>query len=339
MIIFLLLGSAFCSSSEAAIFSAPKIRLQISAKQGDLSAQNLLSLKENMSKTIGTLVILTNLFNIVGSILVGAIADDLFDNFALGIFSAVFTFLVILFAEVLPKNFGEKNAVSFGIFVAPFVIFLSRVFHPFLYILELLSRSLVGSTKKYSVSEDEIKFMAHLGMQEQSIEKDEQELILNVFKMNDKSASNIMTPRVNIYALDGNLTLEAQKNEIYNSPHSRLMVFGQDYDDIKGFVLIREILHALAENGGDKTPMEFIHPILTLKENTRVDSLLIIFQKKRSHIALVIDDFGGTSGLVTLEDVLEELVGEIMDETDLVSDMRDVKYHKEVRETSEKVAV
>jgi len=102
------------------------------------------------------------------------------------------------------------------------------------------------------------------------------------------------------------------------------MVFGEDYDEILGFVLLREVLHALAEDQGDKTPVDFIHPILTIKENTRVDSLLIMFQKKRSHIALVIDEFGGTSGLVTLEDVLEELVGEIMDETDEVVDMREV---------------
>jgi CBS domain containing-hemolysin-like protein len=249
-------------------------------KQGDLSAKNLLKLKDNISGSIGTLVIMNNLFNIVGSILVGVVASDLFNQVWIGVYSGVFTFLVILFGEVLPKNFGEKNAIAFGTFVAPLIIMLSRVFSPVLFLLERLSESMFGKSKKYLVSEDEIRFMANLGAQEQSIEQDEELLIQNVFKMNDKTANDIMTPRVNIEALDSKLSLLAQKADIYNSSHSRLMIFGEDYDEILGFVLIREILHALAEGQGEKLPMDFIHPILTIKENTRVDSLLIMFQKK-----------------------------------------------------------
>jgi CBS domain containing-hemolysin-like protein len=322
--VFLLIGSAFCSASEAAVFSSPRIKLETMVKNGDKSAEGLLYLKDHMSRAIGTLVIMNNLFNIVGSILVGVIAHDLFNEYSLAVFSAFFTFLIILFGEVLPKNFGEKNAVSLGIFVAKLVLFFSYIFSPILFVLDKLSFLLFGKGKQHFVSEDEIMFMADLGMKEMSIERDEQELIENVFKMNDKTANDILTPRVKIDALDADLTLNEQKEDIYKISHSRLLVFGEDYDDIRGFVLLREILQALAEGHGDKKPDDFVHPVLSIKENTRVDNLLIMFQKKRTHIAQVVDEFGGTTGLVTLEDVLEELVGEIVDETDEVVDMRDM---------------
>jgi len=321
---FFVIWIGFCSCSEAAVFSASRIKLETMLNNGDQKVKDLLFLKNNMSKAIGTLVIMNNLFNIVGSIVVGVIAHDVFNEFGIAVFSTVFTFLVILFGEVLPKNFGEKNALSIGVFVAKFVLLCSYLFAPILSVLDLLSSALFGKRKKEFVSEDDIKFMADLGMKEQSIERDEQELIQNVFKMNDKTAKDILTPRVNVDALDADKTLKEQKDDIYTSSHSRMLVFGEDYDDIKGFVLLREILHAMAENQGDKYPQEFIHPLLAIKENTRVDNLLIMFQKKRTHIAQVVDDFGGTSGIVTLEDVLEELVGEIVDETDEVVDMRNM---------------
>jgi len=213
--IFILIGAAFCSGSEAAVFSASKIKLQTMVKHGDMSAKNLLHLKDNMSGSIGTLVIMNNLFNIVGSILVGVVTSDIFDHLWIGIFSSIFTFLVILFGEVLPKNYGEKNALALGIFVAPLVILFSRLFYPILFLLEKLSEAMFGKDKKHHVSEDEIRFMADLGAREQSIEQDEETLIQNVFKMNDKTANDILTPRVNIDALDSKLSLEVQKEYIY----------------------------------------------------------------------------------------------------------------------------
>ncbi len=322
--LFLLFGSAFCSASEAAVFSVPHMKLESMLKQGDLKVKNLLHLKDNMSNTIGTLVIMNNLFNVVGSILIGVVAHDLFDDVGLAIFTSIFTCLIILFGEVLPKSFGEKNALNLGIFIAKVVIFLSSIFSPLLFVLNKLSFMMFGQGAQHFVSEDEILFMTSQGLKEMSIERDEQQLIQNVFKMNDKTAYDILTPRVKIDALDADLTLNQQKEDVYKLSHSRLLVFGEDYDDIRGFVLLREILQALAEGQGDKTPLDFTHPVLSIKEDTQVDNLLIMFQKKRTHIAQVVDEFGGTTGIVTLEDVLEELVGEIVDETDEVVDMRDM---------------
>lgn len=320
--LLLIVGSALCSGCEAAVFTVSKIRAQSLAAGGSTAAQNLLQIKENISPAIGTLVILSNLLNIIGSIFVGVIATALLGDIGLGIYSVIFTILIIIFGEVIPKNFGEKNAEPMALTIAGPVLVLSRVFRPILYVLDRISGLAVGQKVKSFVSEDEIKFMADLGLKEQSIEQDEQQLIQNVFKMNDKSASSIMTPRVHIDALEISKTLDEQKEEIYRTPHSRLPVYGEDYDEILGFVLLREILQALSEGKAAMSPSDFLHPVIAVKENTRVDHLLIMFQKKRTHIAIVVDDFGGTSGLVTLEDVLEELVGEIVDETDEVVDMR-----------------
>ncbi|GAB4143238.1 MAG: hemolysin family protein [Patescibacteria group bacterium] len=321
----LLVGSAFCSSSEAALFSVSIIKVQALASNGTKAAKNLLKVKENISEAISTLVILNNVFNVVGSIIVGAIAAHTFDELGIGIYSTLFSLAIIIFGEVVPKNFGEKKAESIALTIAGPVILLTRILKPIIFLLDKVTRLFVGKTEKNLVSEEEIRFMADIGMKEQSIEKDEQQLIQNVFKMNDKTARDIMTPRVNVDALEEDRTLGELKSEIYELTHSRLLVYGEDYDEIRGFVLLRELLQALAEDKIDLKPTDFMHPIVSVKETTRVDNLLIMFQKRRTHVALVVDEFGGTSGLVTLEDVLEELVGEIVDETDEVVDMREVK--------------
>ncbi len=326
-IFILLLGSAFCSSSEAALFSISTNRVKALKKEGVKRAGSLLKVKTNISSSVGTIVILNNLFNIVGTIYAGILAAELLqgNELYLGIFSGTLTFLVILFGEIIPKNFGERHAESYGLTVAPYIQQISWFFTPILFVLNKINFAIFGSRTQTYVSEEEIKSLIEQGIKTQSIERDEQQIINNVFRLNDKNARDIMTPRVNIDAIDGNLSLDEQKEILYESHHSRLPVFFEDYDDIQGFILLREALEELSEGKGSQKASKIMNEIVHLKETTRVDSLLVMFQKRRVHIAIVEDDFGGTSGLVTLEDVLEELVGEIVDETDEVVDMREIQ--------------
>ena len=345
--IFLILGSAYCSSSEAAIFSLSKIKLKALAKDGNKQAKTLLQLKEKIRETIGSVVILNNIFNIVGSILIGTlVAEVLYDTninlnflsynlslgneFLIAVFSGIYTFLVILFGEIIPKNFGEKYSVKYGLAISSSLLFLIKILSPLLFTLDKINKLIFPEDKNtFNTSEEEIRMMVELCGQEKSIEKDERELIENVFKLNDKRAEDIMTPRVNIDYLEAGESIESQKTKIFATTHSRLIVVGEDADDVKGFVLLRNMLTALAKNQDSKKPIDFVNPIPTVREKMRVDNLLVYFQRKHNHIALVVDDFGGTSGIVTLEDALEEIVGEIVDETDKQIDMRDVEMQEE----------
>jgi CBS domain containing-hemolysin-like protein len=279
---------------------------------------------------------LNNLFAVAGSLYLGGLVAKTIDpnsqnylqNFFLEYYEFFFSVLVILFGEVIPKNAGEKYALKIALFATPFVMALSFAFKPILILLENISKLLIGASKNLeTTSEEELLAMTDLGLQSKSIEKDEHEIIQNVFKMNDKSAKDIMTPRVQIDALDADLTLNEQKEVIFAVEHSRLPVFGEDFDDIKGFVLLRDVLEVMAKDNGDILPTSelLLHKVVAVKETIKVDQLLVSFQKKRVHLAIVVDEYGGTSGLVTLEDVLEQLVGEIVDETDTVVDLQKEK--------------
>ncbi len=321
----LLLGSAFCSSTEAALFSASKNRITLKQKEGDPRADILLKAKNNISSSIGAIVILNNIFNIIGTIYVGVLAALAFqgNELYIGIFSVTLTILVILFGEIIPKSYGERNALKYGLMIAPVLPLITQAFAPILWFADSINTMIFGERTPIFISEEEIRSMVDQGFRNQSIEKDEQMMINNVFRLNDKTARDIMTPRVNISALDANKTLGEQAEEILQTNHSRLPVYDDDYDTILGFVLLRQALAELSQHNTDKKPTDIMHEIITLKEDTRVDTLLVIFQKRRIHMAVAQDEFGGTSGLVTLEDALEELVGEIVDETDEVVDMRE----------------
>lgn len=326
VVIFLLLGSAYCSSSEASLFSISKSRLESLAKKNNRAAKVALKAKQNIFKSVGSIVILNNLFNIVGTIIAGILAAKAFNNNSLylGIFSGVLTFLVILFGEILPKNFGERFALKYSMLISGSILFLNFIFTPVLWVLDKISKTVFGSENHLEkISEEEIRVILDKGMLSHSIENDEHKLINNVFKMNDKTARDVMTPRVNINYLDARLTLNQQKTELYNAIHSRLPIFEDNHDNVIGFILTRDALEQMAKDNGNIKPTEIAQKIVKINEKTRVDSLLIIFQKKQTHIAIVTDEFGGVSGIVTLEDVIEEIVGEIMDEKDEVVDMRD----------------
>ncbi len=326
IVVIVLLGSAFCSSYEAAFFTVNRLKIETLASSGSKSAKNLLELKNQTGDVIGSLVIMNNLFNITGSIIIGNFLAELFGSLIVGILSGVFTFLVILFGEVLPKNAGERAALDYSLALSGFVLVLIKILKPLTLVFNTIAKLIFGPrVETFTTSEEEIKYMVDLGLKHNSIESGEQQMIQNVFKLDDKSAKEIMTPRVNIVALDAGQSIGKQKKVLYDSNHSRLPVYDEDFDTITGFVLLRDCLEKLSRDKNDTLPSEILNPIPVAKENTKVDKLLVMFKKSTSHIILVQDEFGGTSGIVTLEDVLEELVGEIMDETDQVVDMRNVE--------------
>lgn len=321
-VLIVIIGSAICSGTEVALLSIPLLKARQLAQNRKPAAVALLAIREKISRPIASIVILNNVFNIVGSFIVSRIAADLFSNLMLGIFSGILTFLIILFAEIVPKTIGERYAEQFGLLVAVPVRSLTWLMTPIIWVLEKLTAPLVKGNNRPVTNEAEIKLLAMLGYQEGLIEDDEAEMIQKVFRMNDIVAKDIMTPRVAITYIEGHRSLESAQQEIMQSQHSRILVTGEELDDVLGVALKAELLAALVQGRGQDPVTSCMRQARYIPTSERSDKLLKTFQTAREHLMIVVDEYGGVSGVVTLEDVLEVLIGEIVDETDRNVDLQ-----------------
>ncbi len=317
-----ILGSAFFSMIEAALFSVSLSKARVLKEQKRSGSQSLVSIKENIHHPITVVVIFTNIFNIVGSMLVGLAIIDVLGNAWLGIASAIFTSIIIIFSEIIPKSIGDTHSVSISLFVAKPLMLITRFFKPIIFLIDFLAKPF--GRKNKAISEDEIRIMSQLSHMEGSIEADEKEMIQQIFKLNDLSAKDIMTPRTVVVALNGEDNLKEIESEIYSLSYSRLPIYQKDLDNIIGVCHQRDLLVALGKGDNDKKIKDFIKKdsLLFVSEDIKIDKLIPLFQKQKTHLAIVNDEFGGTAGVVTLEDVLEQIVGEIVDETDKEIDLR-----------------
>ena len=321
-ILVMLVGSALCSGSEAALLSVSVLKAQQLAESKKPAALALLSIRQRVNRPIATIVILNNLFNIVGSVLIGGIAATIFRDALLGIFTAVLTLLVILFGEIFPKIFGERYAIPIALAVAMPIRGITWLFTPIVIALERVTAPFISSGHRPSTNEAEIKLMATIGHEEGIIEADEAEMIRRVFRLNDTKSINIMTPRVALTHLPGDLTIAEAQDKIFNSQHSRILVSDTNIDHILGLVMKNDLLAALIQGRGQQLVRDVVRPVRFVSETERADKLLQEFQTAREHLAVVVDEYGGVSGVVTLEDVLEVLTGEIVDETDRSIDLQ-----------------
>jgi CBS domain containing-hemolysin-like protein len=321
-IFIMLAGSALCSGTETALLSVPLLKARQLAQSNKSAAVALYAIRQQINRPIATIVILNNLFNIVGSITIGSIAANVFGDALLGVFSGILTFSVIVFAEILPKTLAERYAVPIALMVAMPVRTVTWLFSPVVWLLERITAPFMARGQSPITNEAEIKLMAAIGHQEGIIEADEAEMIRRVFRLNDMKSVNIMTPRVALTHLPGDLTIAAAQEKILNSQHSRILVTDTDIDHVLGIVLKNELLAALIRHQGNQAIRNVVRPVRFVSEAERADKLLQEFQKAREHLAVVVDEYGGVSGVVTLEDVLEVLTGEIVDETDRSIDLQ-----------------
>lgn len=326
-VFIVIIGSALCSGIETALLSIPLLRAKQLA-QGSAShkpspgAVALLAIRQRVSRPIATIVVLNNIFNIVGSIVVGRLAAALFDNTGLGIFSAALTFAIILFAEILPKTLGERYAEKIGMAVAIPVRGATVICTPLIWLLERLTAPLTKGNRRPITDESQIKLLTVLGYQEGLIEDDEVEMIDRVFRLNDLKAADIMTPRVAITYLQGEAILQDIIHELIESQHSRILVIAEDLDHVIGVALKTELLTALVQGKGTDSIKALMRQVHYVPETERTDRLIKTFQSLREHLMVVVDEYGGVSGVVTLEDTLEVLTGEIVDETDRNVDLQ-----------------
>ena len=331
VVLIMLAGSAICSATETALFSVPLVRVRQLAQSKKRTALTLLAIRQKMNRPIATVVILNNIFNIVGSIVIGSMAAKVLGDAWLGVFSAILTFLIIIFGEIVPKTLGERYAETFALFVAVPVKFLTFLFTPLVWLMEKVTTPFTKGKKMPTTNEAEIRFLASIGYQEGVIEDDEAEMIQRVFQLNDLTATDLMTPRVIITYLRGNSTLAEVKQETIRSQHTRIIVIEDSLDQVMGVVLKDELLTAMIEGLANQQVATLTRPVPFVPEMMRADKLLKAFQSRREHLMVVLDEYGGVSGVVTLEDVLEVLTGEIVDETDKSIDLQEIARTKRAR--------
>ncbi|MBF0386074.1 MAG: HlyC/CorC family transporter [Candidatus Omnitrophica bacterium] len=314
---FIVLGSALCAITEAAILSFPIIKARILYEQRRSGARDAFLLKQDIAHTVASIVILNNCINIVGSIFIGNLVALQYGNHWLGITSAVVTFVIIIFGEIIPKTIGERYKVSVSLWIAKPLRVLVWFLKPIVALTTGIAKPFMTEGMNPKVTEEEIRMMLKLGKDEGTVEMDEALLCGRVFKLNDVRAMHIMKPIEQIYALPQNKTLLELKDEIINSRYSRIAVYSSlDPLDIVGMVQQRALLREIAKDNYESKISDFMTEPIFVSWVTKADALLDLFRISHQHLFVVQDSKGKDIGLVSMEDVLEELFGEILDEKD-----------------------
>ncbi len=318
-------SSGVCSGSEAALLSVPELRVRQLAEEGGTSARTLLAMKEAPARPIAAIVVLNNVANIIGSMAVGSAAAVVLDSPWLGVFSALLTLAIIVFAEIIPKTIGSRYAETLALWLARPLAALVWSITPLLWLLERITSTFGGHETGPVTNEDQIRFLVRAGSEEGSIDPDESAIIQRVFLLDDLSARDILTPRTRMTWLRAGSPLRELAERIRDSQHSRMVVVGETLDDVRGVVLQRDLLLGLLTEPDAVLDADWPHlqPPQYVSPDIAADDLLPLFQRRRRLLAIVRDEYGAVQGVVTLEDVLEILTGEIVDETDRDVDLRE----------------
>lgn len=316
----LILLSAFFSSAETAYSSVNKIRLRNFADEGKRGSKRALAIAENFDKALSTILIGNNIVNIAAASISAAVATDLFGgNTGLVISTVVMTILILIFGEILPKSLAKEHAESYSLLIATVLYVLIKLLAPvnffFVKLKELVSKFFAKSSTLPSVTEEELKVMLDISEEEGVIDKEERDLIHRSMDFDDTLAGQVLTPRIDIVAIDIDQSIDEMKEIFFEERFSRIPVYQDSIDNIIGILTEKEFLtHLIKYKNVDVKKL--IREPLFVVESMKISTLLPKLQKEKVHMAIVLDEFGGTSGLVTLEDVLEEIVGEIWDEQD-----------------------
>ena len=312
--------SAFFSSAETALFSISRVRALHLAKEGKRVDEVIVKMKQDSHKLLSTILIGNNLVNIGGSSLATALAMDYFQSNAVGISTGIMTLIILVVGEIFPKSFATRNNILVSRIVIIPLFWMSKAFYPLILVLNFIPRLLRSVDGAPAVTEDELMTMVEVVEEEGEIKEEEKEFISNIFEFDDTSASEIMTPRADMYVLDINDPLDIKA--ILQSGFTRIPVMDGHIDNIIGVLNIKDLFasyHDTCENPmGALDIREVIRDAYFIPVSKKLDSLLHVFKRIKIHIGIVVDEHGGVCGLVTMEDVLEEIVGEISDETDRI---------------------
>ena len=327
---FLALGVSFlCSLLESIILSITHSHVAVLAKTGSKSSRLLENMKENINKPLAAILTVNTVANVVGAAGVGAQAMKLFGSEWVAILSGLLTLCILIFSEIIPKTLGTvywRSLAGPAVYMIKGLIYLT---YPFVFLSNYFSKIFASENHQQKVSRQEVVAMAEMGEDEGSIREKESDIIENLFNLNDVVAEDVMTPRSVIFALQKDSTVGDVVGEHTPIAFSRIPIFDKDMDDILGFIHRYDLVNKQAEDQFHIKMKDILEPIHTVKQEDSIASILDEFVRRRQQIFMVIDEFGTTTGLITLEDAIETLLGvEIVDEHDSVVDMRKLATEK-----------
>jgi putative hemolysin len=327
-IVIILVGlSAFFSSSETAFIAANRIKILQMAEKGDKRAKIIHEELQRPDRFITTILIGNNIVNVAASVMVTVVVLRFFGNAAIAIATGVMTVVILVFGEIVPKTFAARHANSYILRIAKLLLLLTKVLYPVVFVftqitnLVLLLLGVKEKIKNPFITEDQIKLLLKVSVEEGVIEPHERTLIQNILEFTDAKAMTAMTYRRDIVNVENTLTLDAALIKFNESGHSRLPVWKDNPDNIIGMIYAKDLLkHSDAELTIIQA-QDILRPILTVVSDRKIGSIFRELQSKKIQIAVVMDEHQKVVGLLSIEDIVEEIVGDILDEYD-VEEMR-----------------
>ncbi len=319
LLVILIIISAFFSGTETAFFSLSDIKLKKMISHKEKNAKLIAKLKLNPQRLLLTILIGNNLVNIAAASLATIIAANFFKSNVVAITTGIMTLVILIFAEITPKSISIKYNEKISSLISKPLFIIEKILLPITWVFERVYPE--RGLRVPAITEEELQIMTSVGVQEGTVEKGEAEIIKKVFQLNDIIVEDIMTPRSEIYAFEENKKLGKVKNKIINSRFSRIPIYKKNIDHITGILYKDDALICLAKKNTNITLKEIAQEAIFIPESMFIDELMRGFQKKHIHMAVVVNEYGEVTGIATLEDVIEELVGEIVDETDISEEL------------------
>ncbi len=310
--------SAFFSSSEVALISMTRAKVRTLDNENRVGSHALVALKESPEHLLTTILIGNNIVNIGAASLATAIAIKMFGDVGVGIATGFVTIIILIFGEIGPKIYATRASDTFALTVAPIILFLSKLLSPVIWLMGRVSPSLgIGKDNtEPAVTEDEIKEWIDVGKEDGTIEQDEQDMLYSVLEFGDTTAREIMTPRVNVILMEDSISFEDAIRIFSETGFSRIPVYHDQIDNITGILNVKDVFSAMVSHRKDSTIREIMYDPMFVPESKKIDDLLKELRVHRVQMAIVIDEYSSFVGIITVEDILEELVGDILDEFD-----------------------
>jgi CBS domain containing-hemolysin-like protein len=320
------LGFSFlCSIWEAVLLSTSHSHVALLVRRKKHSGQLMRMHKNNIEDGIAAILTLNTIAHTVGAAGAGAQAAMIWGSNWIGLISAVLTLMILVFSEIIPKTLGATYWKQLTPFTAYGIAVLVWILYPVVWVTRGLSRLLTAGAKDPTVSRAELEILARIGAGEGELLPEEHTIFTNLLRLQHVKVNEIMTPRTVVFMLKGDMLIKDVLSTYENLAYSRMPVYGESVDEVSGYVLRHQIFEAKAENRENTAVSRLVRPIHAVPETASVAAVLTRFTKRQEHIFLVVDEYGGMEGIVTLEDALESLLGtEITDETDIVEDLREL---------------
>ncbi len=315
-----LICSAFFSGSEVALFSITRAKVRTLVNDGVAGARALSILKESPDRFLISILIGNNVCNILAASVATAVAIGIFGEagIAVTVSTVVVTILLLVFGEIGPKMYASRHPSQMALRISPVILLLSRVFSPVIWVFNRVAGRMTGGAvfSQHLITEEEIKEWIDVGQEEGTIEKDEQEMLHSVFEFGDTRVREAMTPRIDVVMIEDTLIAEEALEIFKNTGFSRIPVYHESIDSIRGVLNIRDIFTSIIDQRHHVPILELCSEPLFVPETKKIDELLRELQAKKNHQAVVLDEYGAFVGIITVEDIIEELVGDILDEYD-----------------------